>query len=116
MSFDSGSQPLHASALRNATLPQLAALGEFFRQQPFCRVAAVLSGKLKPYQIAARVLLERVKAAAAYIPLTEVTLVIEESSRADSQAKRYLDGYKLIRTEGNRTIDIPINGFFMRWR
>jgi hypothetical protein len=73
------------------------------RSSKDCRVASVLSdrivlpSKLKPYQIAARVLLERMKAVAAYMPLTEVTLVIEESSRDDSQAKRYLDDYKLTR-------------------
>lgn len=114
--FDGEDGILHASELKNPSKEQLGALQHFFTKFDFCRVAALvsdrthLSAALKPYQIVARVLYERIKNVAQWQqPLTSVALILEESERADRLAIEHFSGYQLSGEAG----DIPVRGFLL---
>jgi hypothetical protein len=73
----------------------------------------VLCAGVKPYQIAARTFLERIKSVVERVRLTRVALIFEESSRTDRFAEQFFQGYKLQREINSVTMTIPIDGFFM---
>jgi hypothetical protein len=118
MYFGDSEVQLHASTI-SPTTTQLNALGVFFRSHPFCRIAVTLSDKsilsdaTEPYQITARVLLERIKDVSRWLPLTQIALIVESSTTWNKYAERWFQGYRFQITEEKKQIDIPINGFFM---
>lgn len=99
--FGGADASMHASELREPTQAQLNALGHFFHTQPFARVAGVISdetvmGKqFPPYQLAASILLKRVNdVIPQFQTLTDVALIVEQSQRGDTLARKYLDAYR----------------------
>jgi hypothetical protein len=87
--------------LTAASQAQLNAIGQFFHDHCFGRVAAVLTDRalldpsLKPYAIVARSLLERIAEIARHHPISNVALVFEESTRTDALAATFFEGYRL---------------------
>jgi len=87
--------------LTAASQAQLNAIGQFFHDHCFGRVAAVLTDRalldpsLKPYAIVARSLLERIAEIARHHPISNVALVFEESTRTDALAATSFEGYRL---------------------
>ena len=87
--------------LTAASQAQLNAIGQFFHDHCFGRVAAVLTDRalldpsLKPYAIVARSLLERMAEIARHHPISNVALVFEESTRTDALAATFFEGYRL---------------------
>jgi len=87
--------------LTAASQAQLNAIGQFFHDHCFGRVAAVLTDRalldpsLKPYAILARSLLERIAEIARHHPISNVALVFEESTRTDALAATFFEGYRL---------------------
>jgi hypothetical protein len=118
--FGGADARLHANELSSPSSDQLLSLGNFFRNNPFSRIAVLCSDhtafadKLYPYQITARWLLEQIGNVAARYPITGVVLIIEESSRTDRLAYTYLNGYEFRRrgSDGNAQI-LPFEKFRM---
>jgi hypothetical protein len=87
--------------LTAASQAQLNAIGQFFHDHCFGRVAAVLTDRalldpsLKLYAIEARSLLERIAEIARHHPISNVALVFEESTRTDALAATSFEGYRL---------------------
>jgi hypothetical protein len=87
--------------LTAASQAQLNAIGQFFHDHCFGRVAAVLTDRalldpsLKLYAIVARSLLERIAEIARHHPISNVALVFEESTRTDALAATSFEGYRL---------------------
>src|SRR5262249_50960205 len=90
--FPGAHQPLHANALRNRTRTPLAALGQFFREQEFCRFGVTITSACRlPLGISAHraVSLSLRKRWEELTPRvrptpTEVAFIFEASERGDA--------------------------------
>jgi hypothetical protein len=115
--FGGADQPLHASRLRNPTLAQQAAVGEFFKRKRFGRFAAMvhtgttLPQHTRPIQVLSasvkrrwEELLERFVG-----PIEEVALIHEASDRGDRLIEAFF-GETLVEIHGR---PIPVHHAFM---
>jgi hypothetical protein len=90
--FGSTSIPLHAAELRGATPAQIAAIGEFFRNNHFFRLAALVTDKtelpywIPPYQAVAMTLMQHLAGIATIVPFRRVGIIFESSQRTDRLA------------------------------
>lgn len=119
--FGINDEPLHAAELHKPSGEQLEALGHFFRNSQFSRIAALATDRtvfgedLACLQIVGRTLLERVGKIAAWYPDAErVALVFEDSQRAVAAMVASVSGYHLTRNEpdGSST-EISMDKFVM---
>ena len=114
-------KPLHAAALHHPTAEQLDALGHFFRNFQFSRLAALATGhtlfgeRVDCLSIVGRTLLERLKDIIKWYPdVTKVALVFEHSQRATAAIVRSVSGYEINRREADGSIGhITIEKFAM---
>jgi hypothetical protein len=109
--FGSANALLHAADMRNPTPDQLLALKEFFRSRPFGRIAVLVSSQtilepdLPPYQLVARLVLERVARLVERFSCNGAVLVFEESQRTDRLAATYFRPYG--------SLELPVHMFRM---
>lgn len=95
--FGGAAMPLHASDLREPTVPQLDALGEFFSTQRFARFAVTMNRDvllpegLVPYDIMAPSVRRRFEeiASRCTVAPVEIALVHEASQRGDALLERF---------------------------
>jgi hypothetical protein len=95
--FGGSEAPLHASDLRNPTVPQMDALAEFFKIQEFGRFAVTLTststvpGHLVSHQVISASIKKRWQELATRMnPMpTEVAFFFEASQRTDELIQRY---------------------------
>jgi hypothetical protein len=113
--FGSPDIPLHAADLRPND-QQAEALGAFFRQGPFGRIAVLTSvGTSKPdslpdYQLVANGVLERTARLVRHFGCNGAVLIHEESTRTDRLAATYFGGDSLVDSSGQR---LPLLKFRM---
>lgn len=109
---------LHASNLREPAPKQLSAIGDFFRQHQFFRVACVVTDRtqllatLPPYGHVAYGLLKRLEHVARQVFFTRLALVFEKSDRGDRLAQKWLSRIQLTVREGGTIQPIPVEGYF----
>jgi hypothetical protein len=112
----SSDTPLHASEFSQKATPQdIKAVADFFRQQPFARLGAILSvntqlvPELSPVKSIANALGLRIVDIAKWMAFSELCIIFEASERADELIKEAFDGFAL---EENGA-PIPVDCYFM---
>ncbi len=96
------------------------ALGRFFREGLFCRIAVVLTRRtvrpetLEPYQVSAGALRNRlVEVVRFWRPLDSIELIVEQSQRGDNLARKYLGDFRYWREIDGKKSYIPVGWHFM---
>jgi uncharacterized protein DUF3800 len=117
--FAMSDSPLHAAGIDRANASGIEALGRFFREQMFSRIAVALTYKtelsegFEPFQAAAISLLNRlVEVVRWWQGITEIALVIEQSDRGDRLARKFLQ-FRYWREIGGERTYLPVRGHFM---
>ncbi|MFH1894040.1 MAG: DUF3800 domain-containing protein [Candidatus Zixiibacteriota bacterium] len=119
--FNGRQVKLHASRMRSPSQDQLEAIGNFFRENDFCRLAVCVSKKtcfadarnLGKYQLIARALIERISRVARFFNVGRVILVSEESEKGDRLARQFFDGYRFMKTRDGSDLEIPFQKYRM---
>lgn len=112
----SADTPLHANEFaQGATQEQIAAIVNFFRSQPFCRLGAVITtsttiaSEMDEIKTIAGTLMNRIADIAKWTSFTKLYVIFESSDRANSLIEKAFQGYNLLEDGKN----IPIECYFM---
>jgi hypothetical protein len=118
--FGGRSVRLHAAEIDRSNSAGISAIGDFFRELEFGRIAVALTvrtgrpAELPPYQVAASALLPRLVAVVRWIERVDsIALVVEQSSRGDRLAKQYLSGWRYWREASGEKVYIPVSRHLM---
>lgn len=112
-------ESLHASEMHDASQEQLEAIGTFFREQEFIRIAVTLAAEteipdgVESYQLTAPALLNRLSDFGFSPVPSSVVLILEESQRTRGIAERHFSGYHLEAPYGEARRQIDLERYFM---
>ncbi|MCJ7790771.1 MAG: DUF3800 domain-containing protein [Candidatus Atribacteria bacterium] len=98
--FDGKENKLHAKDLFQPTMTQINAISDFFKKNKFARIAAVMSYKTinkteyDIYNIVTSTLYKRILDVAKWTCFNSIILIVEDSERCNSLAKKFFPSYK----------------------
>ena len=98
---------------------QLSALEEFFTNQPFCRIAAIVSDKtnlsddVEPYKAVGTALTKRIEMVAFPMQFDKIVMFFEESRRGNKYVNSVFSGIQVYRIINNQMQAIPIECYFL---
>jgi Protein of unknown function (DUF3800) len=118
--FGGFDQPLHAASIDMANISGIEALGEFFREHAFSRIAVALTHStelpesLEPFQVASISLLNRlVEVVRWWQGISDIVLVVEQSERGDRLARKFLSDFRYWREIGGKKRYLPVRQYFV---
>ncbi len=118
--FGGADHPLHATSIDRSNTCGIEAVGNFFREHAFSRIAVALtrstelSKQLEPFQVASISLLNRlVEVVRWWQGITEIALVVEQSKRGDKLARKFLSNFSYWREIEGQKVSLPVRRQFM---
>lgn len=115
--FGGSGKPLHAADLRSPSMEQITALNTFFRETPFARLGAFLSGAttthpaLTRYQTVSQALTGQLSRLAAVLPCDSITLLVESSTKYDDTFLGVFATLTVKVKEGGAWRELPVELF-----
>ncbi len=103
--FDNRQEPLHACEAQAYTSKQKEAIGEFFKKQPFVRIATVTCDKAKlptelfRYQAIAGLFEAQLRQILQAYEFNSVAMIFESCERTDRFAKQYFSDVRFLNKE-----------------
>jgi len=109
---------LHASDSHSYSSEQIQAIGEFFKNNDFCRIATILTDKtsipdeIEMYQVVANNLMLRIADIAKKWNRTKIIIIFEESQRGDDFNRIYFDEFNKMKvTRDGKEFYIPVEKY-----
>lgn len=112
--FGGASKPLHAADLRDPSSGQLEALGRFFRERTFFRMAAVLTEQttindgVSRLAVVTAALINRIAAILQRVPCSDIMLLFESAYSHGDLVWRTFEDMRLSRSIDGVATEIPI--------
>jgi len=122
--FNGHSAPLHAADVRKSACKRNEALGTFFRQGSFFRIATVLTNatdfnnnQIDHYNMVVRSFYSRMDDILKWNVFDEIMMILEDSRRTNEPNTDYFARYKYTRKDENGVPrDIPCHRYIMSKR
>lgn len=106
--------PLHAAELRNLTQAQMEAFGNFFKNHPFFRFAALVTKdtnaetREERYLAASMMFLRHIAQIGRYAPFRRAVFIFEASQRTDKLAYRTFNTLQMHGREGDEEYEVRL--------